>query len=423
MLIEIARAFKKSQPRRSARSCSSRSPPKSRGCSARATTRSSRSTRWPRRSPTSTWTRSTCGAGRATSPSSASARPTSTTTCATRPPSRAARIRPDAEPEKGFYYRSDHFNFAKAGVPALNPDSGVDFIGKPAGYGKEKRDEWTANGLPQAVGRGERLVGSRRRRRRRQAVLAVGYRVAQAGQLSGVEARQRVQGRRATGCSAASDALRLGRAPTRSTSRTTTRSGAVPVHDDRQLFEMLILEGAQAGLSWITILRKRPAYRRAFDRFDPRKVARYDGRKKTRAAPRSRHRPQSAQDRRRGHERPGVPRRAEGVRLVRRLRLAVRRRPAEGQPAGDDERRPGTDGGVRRAEQGPEEARLQVRRFDDLLRLHAGRRPGGRPRRRLLFAAVQRQRRALRPPSRGPAEAGPSVRSKRSARKSRRIRR
>jgi DNA-3-methyladenine glycosylase I len=50
----------------------------------------------------------------------------------------------------------------------------------------------------------------------------------------------------------------------------------VPVHDDRHFFEMLILEGAQAGLSWITILRKRDAYRRAFDRFDPRKVARYD---------------------------------------------------------------------------------------------------------------------------------------------------
>jgi DNA-3-methyladenine glycosylase I len=47
----------------------------------------------------------------------------------------------------------------------------------------------------------------------------------------------------------------------------------VPVHDDRTLFEFLILEGAQAGLSWITILRKREAYRRAFARFDPRKVA------------------------------------------------------------------------------------------------------------------------------------------------------
>jgi len=54
----------------------------------------------------------------------------------------------------------------------------------------------------------------------------------------------------------------------------------VPLHDDRRLFEMLILEGAQAGLSWITILRKRPAYRKAFDDFDPNKVARYDARRK-----------------------------------------------------------------------------------------------------------------------------------------------
>jgi Zn-dependent M28 family amino/carboxypeptidase len=53
-------------------------------------------------------------------------------------------LRPDAEPEKGFYYRSDHFNFAKKGVPALDPDSGIDFIGKPADYGKKKRDEYTS---------------------------------------------------------------------------------------------------------------------------------------------------------------------------------------------------------------------------------------------------------------------------------------
>ena len=49
-----------------------------------------------------------------------------------------------------------------------------------------------------------------------------------------------------------------------------------PVHDDGKLFEMLILEGAQAGLSWITVLKKRPAYRKAFDGFDPQKVALYD---------------------------------------------------------------------------------------------------------------------------------------------------
>jgi DNA-3-methyladenine glycosylase I len=53
----------------------------------------------------------------------------------------------------------------------------------------------------------------------------------------------------------------------------------VPVHDDRTLFEFLILEGAQAGLSWSTILRKRENYRKAFDNFDPKKVARYDERK------------------------------------------------------------------------------------------------------------------------------------------------
>lgn len=50
----------------------------------------------------------------------------------------------------------------------------------------------------------------------------------------------------------------------------------VPVHDDRVHFEFLLLEGAQAGLSWITILRKRENYRRAFARFDPAKVARFD---------------------------------------------------------------------------------------------------------------------------------------------------
>lgn len=49
----------------------------------------------------------------------------------------------------------------------------------------------------------------------------------------------------------------------------------VPLHDDRRLFELLVLEGAQAGLSWITVLRKREAYRRAFDGFDPHLVAAY----------------------------------------------------------------------------------------------------------------------------------------------------
>jgi len=52
-------------------------------------------------------------------------------------------VRPDAEPEKGFYYRSDHFEFAKQGVPALDTDNGIEYIGKPADYGMKKRDEYT----------------------------------------------------------------------------------------------------------------------------------------------------------------------------------------------------------------------------------------------------------------------------------------
>ena len=58
------------------------------------------------------------------------------------------------------------------------------------------------------------------------------------------------------------------------------REWGVPVRDDRVLFEFLILEGAQAGLSWDTILAKRENYRKAFDGFDPRKVSKYTARKK-----------------------------------------------------------------------------------------------------------------------------------------------
>src|SRR5690606_38718681 len=53
-------------------------------------------------------------------------------------------IAPDPEPEKGFFYRSDHFEFAKKGVPALYVDAGTDFIGKPAGYADEKRADYNA---------------------------------------------------------------------------------------------------------------------------------------------------------------------------------------------------------------------------------------------------------------------------------------
>ena len=55
------------------------------------------------------------------------------------------RVVPDPEPEKGYYYRSDHFAFAKEGVPALYTDAGVSFVGKEEGYGQQKRDEYVAN--------------------------------------------------------------------------------------------------------------------------------------------------------------------------------------------------------------------------------------------------------------------------------------
>jgi Zn-dependent M28 family amino/carboxypeptidase len=54
-------------------------------------------------------------------------------------------LKADPEPEKGFYYRSDHFNFAKVGVPALNTDEGVEFVGKPASFGLEVRERYTAD--------------------------------------------------------------------------------------------------------------------------------------------------------------------------------------------------------------------------------------------------------------------------------------
>ncbi len=53
-------------------------------------------------------------------------------------------LKPDAEPEKGYYYRSDHFNFAKKGVPAFDPGAGIDYLGKPADFSQKKRDEYTS---------------------------------------------------------------------------------------------------------------------------------------------------------------------------------------------------------------------------------------------------------------------------------------
>jgi Zn-dependent M28 family amino/carboxypeptidase len=89
----------------------------------------------------------------------------------------------DAEPEKGFFYRSDHFNFAKQGVPALDPEGGVDYIGKPPDYGKTVLEEWTTKRYHQpadVVTPDWDLSGLREDLK---LYFAVGYRVAQASKI------------------------------------------------------------------------------------------------------------------------------------------------------------------------------------------------------------------------------------------------
>jgi len=90
------------------------------------------------------------------------------------------RVHGDAEPEKGFYYRSDHFNFAKQGVPALDPSGGVEYVGKPADYGQKVRVEWTEQRYHKpadVVMPDWDLSGTREDLK---VLFAVGYRVAQA---------------------------------------------------------------------------------------------------------------------------------------------------------------------------------------------------------------------------------------------------
>ena len=103
-------------------------------------------------------------------------------------------LRPDPESEKGFYYRSDHFNFAKQGVPALYTDNGVEFIGKPAEYAKQKRDEYTKQRLPRAVGPDQTGLGSRGSGRRCRADGRRRLPRGQRRQVPRVEAGERVQG-------------------------------------------------------------------------------------------------------------------------------------------------------------------------------------------------------------------------------------
>ncbi len=170
-----------------------------------------------------------------------------------------------------------------------------------------------------------------------------------------------------------------------------------PEWDDRALFEKLVLDGFQAGLAWITILRKRPAFRAAFDGFDPERIARYDAAKVDGADRRSRHRAPPRQDRGddragAGHARParaGRPRASicgasstagRSTASANRSREVPRR---DRRLAGDLE--------------GPQGARRALRRADDRLRLHAGDRHGQRPPRRL--PSPRRLPRARREPA------------------------
>ena len=146
----------------------------------------------------------------------------------------------------------------------------------------------------------------------------------------------------------------------------------VPSHDDRHLFEMLVLEGAQAGFSWITILRKREAYRAAFAGFDFVKVARFTPARVERLL-----------------QNPGIVRnrlKVEGA--VRNARAFSRPRgrfgtfdryiwqfvgrSADREQAPHAEGHPADDPRVGRNEPRPQEARVHVCRVHDLLRVHAG---------------------------------------------------
>ncbi len=154
------------------------------------------------------------------------------------------------------------------------------------------------------------------------------------------------------------------------------REWGVPVHDDRVLFEFLILEGAQAGLSWDTILHKRENYRAAFDRFDPKKIDRYDRRKvkellNNEGIVRNRLKIASAIQ----NAKAFLSVQNEFGSFDRYIWQFVGGKPRvnawrTGQKA------PCEDSRIRCNEQGSQEARLQLRRFDNLLRLHAGHRHG-----------------------------------------------
>ncbi len=157
----------------------------------------------------------------------------------------------------------------------------------------------------------------------------------------------------------------------------------LPVHDDRVFFEFLVLEGAQAGLSWSTILNKREGYRAAFAGFDPARVARFDARtiERLMANPAIvRNRLKIAE---RGEQCQGVSRAAARVRHLRSICVVVCRRQAGAESSSFACGGPRTDGAVRRAVGRSAQARVPLRRVDHHVCLHAGDRSRQRSPRRL----------------------------------------
>jgi len=147
----------------------------------------------------------------------------------------------------------------------------------------------------------------------------------------------------------------------------------VPVHDDRLFFEFLTLEGAQAGLSWSTILYKRDAYREAFAGFEPERVARFDRRRVERLLTN----PGIVRNRQHCFQRARISRPAARARQLRSLRMELRRWRAKGESLEADRLSPAAHQGIRCAIEGARPARLPLRRLDDLLCVHAGDGAGG----------------------------------------------
>jgi DNA-3-methyladenine glycosylase I len=158
----------------------------------------------------------------------------------------------------------------------------------------------------------------------------------------------------------------------------------VPLHDDQKLFEFLVLEGAQAGLSWVTILKKREAYRKAFDQFEIAKVARYRPARVEKllgnaGIVRNRLKIESAVE----NARHTLAVQKEFGSLDAYLWQFVDRQ-ADSQRLEELEGVSGNEPAVRRDEQRHAQTRFPIRGFHHLLRLHAGGRHGQRPRSRLL---------------------------------------